>query len=94
MLETYSDVFPSKLPKGVRPVRIVHKFKIDLEDETAPIHPPLYKLSPLELTETKTQIQEMLEREFIRPSESLYGAPVLFVPKKGGSFRFALITIG
>ena len=60
-----------------------HEFKIDLEDETPPIHRPLYKLSPLELTEAKNQIQEMLEHEFIR-------APVLFVPKKGGSLRFCI----
>ena len=40
----------------------------DLEEETPPIHRPLYKLSPLELTEAKNQIQEMLEHEFIRPS--------------------------
>ena len=52
-----------------------HEFKIDL----------LYKLSPLELTEAKNQIKEMLEHEFIRPSDSPYGAPVLFVPKKDGS---------
>ena len=90
VLETYSDVFPSELPKGVPPVRMGHEFKIDLEDETPPIHRPLYKLSPLELTEAKNQIQEMLEHEFIRPSDSPYGAPVLFVPKKDGSLRFCI----
>ena len=67
-----------------------HEFKIDLEDETPPIHRPLYKLSPLELTEAKNQIQEMLEHEFIRPSDSPYGAPVLFIPKKDGSLRFCI----
>ena len=41
-------------------------------------------------TEAKNQIQEMLEHEFIRPSESLYGASVLFVPKKDGSLRFCI----
>ena len=45
VLETYSDVFPSELPKGVPPVRMGHEFKIDLEDETPPILRPLYKLS-------------------------------------------------
>ena len=90
VLETYSDVFPSELPKGVPPVRMGHEFKIDLEDETPPIHRPLYKLSPLELIETKNQIQEMLEHEFIRPSDSPYGAPMLFVPKKDGSLWFCI----
>ena len=67
-----------------------HEFKIDLEDTTPSIDRPLYKFSPLELIEAKNQIQEMLEHEFIRPSDSPYGAPVLFVPKKDGSLRFCI----
>ena len=67
-----------------------HEFRIDLEDETPTIHRPLYKLSPLELTEAKKQIQEMLEYDFIRPYDSPYGASVLFVPKKDGSLRFCI----
>ena len=67
-----------------------HEFRIDLEGETPPIHRPIYKLSPLELTEAKNQIQEMLEYEFIRPSNSPYGTLVLFVPKKGGNLRFCI----
>ena len=71
-----------------------HEFKIDLVDETLPIHRPLYKLSPLELTEAKNQIQEMLEHEFIRPSDSPYGAPCCSYLRKTAAFGFALITIG
>ena len=44
VLETYSDLFPSELPKGIPPIRVGHEFKIDLEDETPPIHRPLCKL--------------------------------------------------
>ena len=44
VLEVYSDVFPSKLPKSVILEWMGHKFKINLEDETPPIHRPLYKL--------------------------------------------------
>ena len=90
VLKRYEDVFPSELPKGVPPARMGHKFKIDLEDETPPIHRPLYKLSPLELEEAKKQIQDMLGHGFIRPSESPYGSPMLFVPKKDGSLRFCI----
>ena len=90
VLEAYSDVFPSDLPKDVPPVCMGHEFNIDFEDETPPIHQPLYKRSPLELTKAKNQIEEMLEHEFIRPSDSPYGAPVLFVPKKDGSLRFCI----
>ena len=60
VLEAYSDVFQSQLPKGIPPVRMDHEFKIDLEDKTPPIYRPLYKFSPLELTEAKNQIQEVL----------------------------------
>ena len=90
VLERYSDAFPSELPKGTPLVRVGHEFEIDLEDETPPIHRLLYKLSPLELTEAKNQIQEMLEHEFIHPSDSPYGVPVLFVAKKDGSLRFCI----
>ena len=98
VLETYSDVFPSELPKGIPPIRVGHEFKIDLEDETPPIHRPLYKLSPLELIEAKNQIQEMLEHEFIHPSDSplipLLVPPYYSYGRKTVAFGFALITIG
>ena len=67
-----------------------HEFKIDLEDDVPPVHRPLYKMSPLELDEAKKQIESMLEHCFVRPSDSPYGAPVLFVPKKDGSLRFCI----
>ena len=47
-------------------------------------------MSPRELQEAKDQIQSMLEHGFIRPSDSPYGPPVLFVPKKGGNLRFCI----
>ena len=53
-----------------------------------PVHCPLYKMSPLELEEAKKQIESMLEHGFIRPLDSPYGAPVLFILKKDGSLRF------
>ena len=56
VLQDYQDVFPSDLPSGVPPVRKGHKFKIDLEDDTPPVHQPIYKLSHLELDEARKQI--------------------------------------
>ena len=53
ILERYSDVFPSELPKGVPPARLGHEFTIDLQDETFPIHRSLYGLNPIELEEAK-----------------------------------------
>ena len=90
VLEEFDDVFPQDLPLGLPPVRQGHEFKIDLEDDVPPVHRPLYKMSPLELEEAKKQIESMLEHGFIRPSDSPYGAPVLFVPKKDGSLRFCI----
>ena len=51
VLEEYSDIFPQDLPPGLPPTRMGHEFRIDLEDNTPPVHRPLYKLSPLELEE-------------------------------------------
>ena len=90
VLQEYDDVFPDDLPKGIPPIRRGFQFKIELEDNVPPVHRPLYKLSPLELEEAKKQIQYMLEHGFIRPSQSPYGAPILFVPKKDGGLRFCI----
>ena len=47
-------------------------------------------MSPLELEEAKKQIESMLEHGFTTPSDSPYGALVLFIPKKDGSLRFCI----
>ena len=90
VLADFCDVFPADLPKETPPVREGHEFKIELDDDTPPVHRPLYKLSPLELQEARTQIEYLLEHKFIRPSDSPYGAPVLFVPKKDGGLRMCI----
>ena len=84
ILNDYKDVFPKDLPPGLPPIRKGHDFKIELEDDAPPVLRPVYKLSPLELAEAKKQIEYMLEHGFIRPSDSPYGAQVLFTPKKDG----------
>ena len=86
----FDDVFPQDLPLGLPPVHQGHELRIDLEDEVPPVHHPLYNMSPLELQEAKEQIESMLEHGFVRPSDSPYGAPVLFVLKKDGSLRFCI----
>ena len=94
VLEEFDDVFPQDPPLGLPPVRQGHEFKIDLEDDVPLVHRPLYKMSPLELEEAKKQIESMLEHGVVRPSDSVYGAPVLFVPKMDGSLRFFFTTVG
>ena len=44
----------------------------------------------LELKELKLQLQELLEKGFIRPSVSLWGAPMFFVKKKDGTLRLCV----
>ena len=67
-----------------------HEFKIALEDKVPLVHRPLYKMSPLKLEEVKKQIASVLQHGFIRPLDSPYGAPILFVPKKDGSLWFCI----
>ena len=47
-------------------------------------------MAPAELRELKAQLQELLSKGFIKPSASPWGAPVLFVKKKDGSFRMCI----
>ncbi|GKE09773.1 putative reverse transcriptase domain-containing protein [Tanacetum coccineum] len=80
----FPKVFPEDLP-GLPPTRQV-EFQIDLVAGAAPVARAPYRLAPSELQELSTQLQELSDKGFIRPSYSPWGAPVLFVKKKDGSF--------
>lgn len=84
----YQDVFPDDLP-GLPPKREV-AFHIDLIPYATPILKPPYRLAPAEMAELKKNLDELLEKGFIRPSVSPWGAPVLFVKKKDGSLRLCI----
>ncbi|KAI3790531.1 hypothetical protein L2E82_03636 [Cichorium intybus] len=84
----YPDVFPEDLP-GIPPVRQV-EFRIDLIPGAAPVAKSPYRLAPSEMQELSSQLQELLDKGFIRPSFSPWGAPILFVKKKDGSFRMCI----
>ena len=79
----FLDVFPNELP-GLPPAREI-EFKIEVMSGTKPISIPPYRMAPAELKELKDQLQELVDKGFIRPSTSHWGAPVLFVKKKDGS---------
>ncbi|GKA61076.1 putative reverse transcriptase domain-containing protein, partial [Tanacetum coccineum] len=81
----FPEVFPEDLP-GLPPARQV-EFQIDLVPGAAPVARAPYRLAPAEMQELSTQLQELSDRGFIRPNSSPWGAPVLFVKKKDGSFR-------
>jgi cytochrome b len=55
---------------------------IELKPGTAPIYKTPYRMATLELAKLKEHIKELLEKEFIHPSSSPWGAPVIFVLKK------------
>jgi len=79
------EEFPTDFP-GMPPDRDID-FCIDLEQDTHPISILLYRMSSVELRELKAQIQELLDKGFIHPSDSSWGAPVLFVKKRDGRMR-------
>nr|GEW39452.1 hypothetical protein [Tanacetum cinerariifolium] len=66
------------------------KLQINLVSGVAPVACAPYRLAPFEMEELTDQLQELSEKGFIRPSFSLWGAPVLFVKKKDGSFQMCI----
>ena len=78
ILEEYADLFPAQLPKGRPPQRDV-EFMIPTEPRAEPSSRPPYRLSPKKHEELEAQINDLLAQGHIRPSQSPYGTPVLFV---------------
>ncbi|XP_073153728.1 uncharacterized protein [Henckelia pumila] len=76
----YPDVFPDEIP-GFSPIREV-EFGIELVLGTTPISRAPYRLEPADMKELQQQLQDLLDKGYIRPSVSPWGAPVLFVKKK------------
>ncbi|GJX89714.1 putative reverse transcriptase domain-containing protein [Tanacetum coccineum] len=74
---------------GIPPPRQV-EFRIDLVPGAAPVARAPYQLAPSEMKELSEQLKEVSDKGFIRPSSSPWGAPVLFVKKKDGSFRMCI----
>ncbi|GKB63462.1 putative reverse transcriptase domain-containing protein [Tanacetum coccineum] len=88
VVKEFPEVFPEDLP-GLPPVRQV-EFQIDLIPGVAPVARAPYRLAPSKMQELSNQLQELADRGFIRPSTSPWGALVLFVKKKDGSFRMCI----
>jgi hypothetical protein len=84
----YLDVFPDDL-LGMPPDRDV-EFIIELQPGTAPISKRPYRMPPNELAELKIQLQDLLDKGFIRLSPSPWGCPALFVKKKDNSLRLCV----
>jgi hypothetical protein len=84
----FLDVFPEKLP-GM-PLDHEIKFVIEPVPGTAPIFKRPYGMVANQLAELKEQLQELLEKGYIHPSASPWGAPVIFVPKNDGTQRMCV----
>ncbi|GJU68143.1 putative reverse transcriptase domain-containing protein [Tanacetum coccineum] len=88
IVQDFPEVFPEDLP-GLPLTRQV-EFQIDLVPGAAPVARAPYRLAPSEMKELSEQLKELSDKGFIRPSSSPWGAPVLFVKKKDGSFRMCI----
>ncbi len=83
-LVEFKDVFPKELP--VLPPKREIYLTIDLKPGTEPIVKAPYCMSAPKIKELQIQLKELLDLGFIRPSISSWGAPVIFVKKKDGSW--------
>jgi hypothetical protein len=88
VLHDFRDVFVDEIPEF--PPRREIEFSIDLLPGSAPISKAPYQMSLPELTELKIQLQELLDKKYIRTSVSPWGALVLFVKKKDGNIRLCI----
>ncbi|GJV87550.1 putative reverse transcriptase domain-containing protein, partial [Tanacetum coccineum] len=88
IVRDFPEVFPEDL-SGLPPTRQV-EFQIDLIPGAAPVARAPYRLAPFEMKELSEQLKEVSDKGFIKPSSSPWGAPVLFVKKKDGSFRMCI----
>ncbi|GJS21843.1 putative reverse transcriptase domain-containing protein [Tanacetum coccineum] len=84
VVQEFPEVFPEDL-LGIPPTRHV-EFRIDLVPGATPVARASYRLAPSEMKELAEQLHELTDKGFVRPSSSPWGAPVLFVKKKDGSF--------
>ncbi|GKF44626.1 putative reverse transcriptase domain-containing protein, partial [Tanacetum coccineum] len=88
VVQEFPEVFPEDL-LGIPPTRQV-EFQIDLVPGATPVARAPYRLASSEMKELAEQLQELTDKGFIRPSSSPWGASVLFVKKKDGSFRMCI----
>ena len=83
VLQEFMDVFPNEI-SGLPPKRDID-FIIEVVLGEAPVSKIPYRMSTPEMLELKMQLQDLLEKKYIRPSVSPWGEPVLYVKKKDGT---------
>ena len=88
VVRVFPYVFPKELP--CIPLEREVDLAIEIVPGTVPVSRAPYRMAPTELKELKSQLQELLDKGFIRSSVSPWGAPVLFVKKKDGTLRMCI----
>ena len=88
MLQEFKDVFLDEI-SGLPPNRDID-FIIELVPRVPLVSKTPYKMSTPEILEMDIQLQELLDKKYIRPSVSPWGAPALFVKKKDGTLRLCI----
>ncbi|XP_020209231.1 uncharacterized protein LOC109794164 [Cajanus cajan] len=88
VVRDFTEVFPDEVP-GLPPVREL-EFSIDLVPGAGPVLVAPYRMAPAELVELKVQLEDLLEKQLVRPSVSPWGALVLLVKKKDGGSRLCV----
>ncbi|XP_038973206.1 uncharacterized protein LOC120105113 [Phoenix dactylifera] len=86
LLQEFGDIFPEEIPHGLPPTRGI-EHQIDLIPGSSIPNRPAYRTSPEEAKEIQRQVDELLQKGFVRESLSPCSAPVILVPKKDGTWR-------
>ena len=89
LINEFHDIFPEELPRELPPLRGI-EHAIDLQPGAVLPNRPAYRMNPEEAKELKRQVDELIERGFVRESTSPCAVPALLVPKKDGTWRMCI----
>ncbi|WVZ85411.1 hypothetical protein U9M48_032346 [Paspalum notatum var. saurae] len=89
LLQEYADVFPAEIPPWLPPIRGI-EHQIDLIPGASLPNRAAYRTNPEETKEIQRQVQDLLDRGYVRESLSPCAVPVILVPKKDGSWRMCV----
>ncbi|CAN1763948.1 Transposon Ty3-G Gag-Pol polyprotein, partial [Linum perenne] len=89
LLQDFKDVFPKDIPSGLPPIRGI-EHKIDLVPGASLPNKAVYQTNPEETKEIQQQVEELMDKGYVRESMSSCAVPVILVPKKEGTWRMCV----